>query len=252
MSKVLDIYNFLNQNIPFETQEEWDNSGLLVGNFNVEVSKIAVCLDVTHDTLSKAIEFGADLIVSHHPVIWDPLKSISFETPVSRAISNGISIISAHTNWDVASGGVNDILAKRAGLKNVRPELDGMVRVGELDSEINSKEYAKALAKVLNDENNSNTGVRISEEKQIKSVAVCGGSGGSFLPELLPLKVDALLTGDAKHSDFIFARDNGIVLIAAGHYETETIAMPVLLEKIKVSFPEIEFMYIESNPIEYI
>ena len=104
MVTVSDVFDFINQIAPFETQESWDNSGLLIGSRTSVVRKIAVCLDVTNDTVSKAHDFGADLLVSHHPVIWDPLKSVLSDSPVFRAIQNGMSIVSAHTNWDFADG----------------------------------------------------------------------------------------------------------------------------------------------------
>ena len=119
MVTVSDVFDFINQIAPFETQESWDNSGLLIGSRTSAVRKIAVCLDVTNDTVSKAHDFKADLLVSHHPVIWDPLKSVLSDSPVFRAIQNGMSIVSAHTNWDFADGGVNDVLAALLGLSDV-------------------------------------------------------------------------------------------------------------------------------------
>ena len=117
---VRDIYEFIDSIAPFRTQESWDNSGFLVGDVSKEVTKVAVCLDVTHDTLQKAADFGADLLVSHHPVIFHPMKGLREQTPgteaiVYDAIRKDIAVLSAHTCWDLAEGGVNDVLAKLVG-----------------------------------------------------------------------------------------------------------------------------------------
>lgn len=249
--KVSDVFEFIHSIAPFDTQAVWDNSGLLIGGRENEVNKVAVCLDVTDDTVTQAIDFGADLIVSHHPVIWDPLKSIDFNTPIGKAVRNGISIISAHTNWDLAQGGVNDVLASLLGLADVRviseEGEDAILRVGDLKTSVPAEEFAEVIADSLG------TVVRVANPaKMIKTVAVCGGSGASFLSSLRDKEVDALVTGDAKHNDYLDAVAMDIALFAAGHYETETVSMPVLLELLKKEFQSLEYKYIESVPVVYI
>lgn len=249
--KVSDIFEFIHSIAPFDTQAVWDNSGLLIGGKDNVVNKIAVCLDVTDDTVSQAIDFGADLIVSHHPVIWDPLKSVDFDTPVGRAIRNGVSIISAHTNWDLAQGGVNDVLANLLGFADVKPLAEegeeAMLRVGKLKTSVPAEEFAEVVSTALD------TVVRVANPaKMIQTVAVCGGSGASFLPTLPAYKVDALVTGDAKHNDYLDAVSLDIALLAAGHYETETVSMPVLMELLTKEFENLDYKYIESVPAIYI
>lgn len=251
MATVADIFNFINTIAPFETQESWDNSGFLVGNKDADVKKIAVCLDVTNATLDAAFEFGADLVVSHHPVIWDPLKSVHSGSPVFRAIENGKSIICAHTNWDFADAGVNDVLATLLGFRDIhrlRDEGDlSMPRVGELKSPVPANEFAEIVAETLD------TVVRVSmPDKMIKTVAVCGGAGASFMGDIAADGIDAYVTGDAKHNDFLDSVDLGISLLAAGHYETETVSMPVLMNLLKKEFPDMEYKYIESSPCCYV
>lgn len=251
MIKVSDIFDFINSIAPFETQETWDNSGMLIGDGAAPVKKIAVCLDVTNDTLDKAFDFGADLVVSHHPIIWDPLKSVPFDSPVGRAIKNGTSIISAHTNWDFADAGVNDVLATVIGLSDIHRITDegdlAMPRVGTLKVPVPANEFAKVVAEALD------TVVRVSSpEKMIKTVAVCGGAGASFMNDIAKSGADAYVTGDAKHNDFLDATDLHISLLAAGHYETETVSMPVLMKLLKNEFPDIEYKYIESAPVFYV
>ncbi len=254
---VKQVYDFLDSIAPFDTQEDWDNSGFLVGDAQKEVKKVAVCLDVTHDTLEQAEAFGADLLVSHHPVIFHPVKGLREQTPgtesiVYAAVKKDIAVLSAHTCWDMAEGGVNDVLATLLGLEDIEgilPDENGnaMLRKGTLKTAVPAEEYAEVVAETLG------TVVRLTQpEKMIQTVAVCGGSGASFLPALVGTGVDAFVTGDAKHNDFLDAIDDDIVLLAAGHYETETVSMPVLLELLKQEFPEVEYTYLESSPVVYI
>lgn len=254
---VKDIYHFIDSIAPFDTQESWDNSGFLVGDVEKEVRKVAVCLDVTHDTLSQAASFGADLLVSHHPVIFHPMKGMREQTPgtesiVYDAIRKDIAVLSAHTCWDMAEGGVNDVLATLCGLEDIEgivPDDNGncMLRKGTLKTAVPAEEYAEIVSEALG------TVVRLTlPEKMIRTVAVCGGSGASFLPDLAGGDIDAFLTGDAKHNDFLDSIDYDISLLAAGHYETETVSMPVLLELLKQEFPEVDYTYLESTPVVYI
>lgn len=249
---VKDIYGFLDEMAPFRNQESWDNSGFLVGDPEKTVEKIAVALDVTEDTLEKAAEWGADLLVSHHPVIFNPIKNVLAGSPVYIALKHNISIISAHTSFDVAEGGVSDVLATITGLTEIEPLLSdengvALMRKGRLRKRIQAKDFAEIVSCALD------TVVRVSlPEKEIETVAVCGGAGASLLPEIRNEGIDAFLTGDGKHNDFLDATEMGISLLAAGHYETETVAMPVLKNLLKQEFPEIEYLYIESPPLIYI
>ncbi|MBQ3051342.1 MAG: Nif3-like dinuclear metal center hexameric protein [Clostridia bacterium] len=254
---VRDIYTFIDSIAPFDTQESWDNSGFLVGDVSKEVKKVAVCLDVTHDTLAQAADFGADLLVSHHPVIFHAMKGMREQTPgtesiVYDAVRRDIAVLSAHTCWDLAEGGVNDVLATLVGLEDIEgivPDENGncMVRKGTLKTAVPAEEYAEIVSEALG------TLVRMTlPEKMVRTVAVCGGAGASFLPDLANEDIDAYITGDAKHNDFLDSIDYDISLLAAGHYETETVSMPVLLELLKQEFSDLEYKYLKSSPVVYI
>ena len=250
MVTVKDIYDFINSFAPFETQEIWDNSGMLIGDILKEVKTVAVCLDITPDTIQNAKTNGADLIVSHHPVIFNPISKAIKGDPVYELIEADLCAICAHTNLDIAQGGVNDVLAHILELEDISvlKSSDGaeMLRVGKT-KKCTPQDFAKHVASKLK------TTVRIAKGgKDIETIAVCGGSGCSFIPDILAADIDAFITGDAKHNDFLDASDHGLTLIAAGHYETENPAMPVLAQCIKSEFSELNIIYIDSAPAEYI
>lgn len=245
------IYDFLNQVAPFDTQLEFDNSGLLVGDRSREITRAIFCLDVTEKAIAEAEEFGAELIISHHPVIFDPLVFVPTKSIVAKAIRKRLTVICAHTNWDAADGGVSEVLATLLGLTNVRRLADegeeAMLFVGELPVAMTARDFAELASEALD------TVVSVSlPDKELHTVAVCGGAGGSFWTSLIGKDVDALLTGEVKHHDFLDAKLEDISLLAAGHYETETISMPVLMNLVKQEFSTLECKYIEETPVEYI
>ena len=172
MSKVLDFYKFIDKIAPFETQESWDNSGFLVGDGDKSVKKVLLALDVTEPVLNEAEQIGAELIISHHPVIFGALKEIHPKNIAFLAAQKGIAIISAHTCLDIADGGVNDCLAAALELKNIVKVDDGegLMRIGELSKELTCEEFVKYVAEKINV-----GGIKYSpNEKMIKKVAVCG------------------------------------------------------------------------------
>lgn len=231
MATVIDIYNYIDSFAPFSTQAEWDNSGLLVGNENSVVNKIIFALDVTSDVIEQAKNVGADLIVTHHPVIFKPVSNVLNNSLIYKLIENNISIICAHTNYDKAIGGVNDILCKTINVADYEKIDDTFLNIATLDSTYTTEEFANHLKVKLNG------AVRYNNlNKNISKVAVCSGSGSDYLSLAKELQCDALLTGDASHHSFLDADEMGIVLFAAGHFETEMIAIEPLLNKIKNVF----------------
>lgn len=245
---VKDIYNFLDSIAPFNQQCEWDNSGMLVGENDKEVKKIALVLDITAEAVKKAAEIGADLIISHHPVIFRAVKTFTDNDPAFLIAKNGISAICAHTSLDCADGGVNDVLAASLGFESVSPlPVDGeaaMVRFAETDTD------ADTLAKLICEK--LGTGVRIADSgKKIKKVAFCGGGGGCFIEAVAESGCDAYITGDVSHHEFLNALALGLTVIAAGHFETENPVISVLEEKIRKNFAVETEIIPQDSPVKY-
>lgn len=244
MAKVKDFYGYLNSIAPFETQEDWDNSGMLVGDMNAEVKKAAVVLDITHEEIKKAKAIGADLIISHHPVIFNPIKSVTKGSVPYELVASSINALCCHTPLDIADGGTNDSLAKLLGIEVTRAD-DPILRLGTVEP-TTAQELAGKIANTLN------TKVRYADAgKTIKKIAICTGAGCSLIEAAG--EIDAFITGDASHHNFLDCVQAGITLIAAGHYETEIIVVPVLVKKLQAQFPDIEIIDIkQENPIKFI
>lgn len=244
MTKVKDFYGYLNSIAPFETQEDWDNSGMLVGDMDAEVKKVAVVLDITHEEIKKAKAIGADLIISHHPVIFNPIKSVTRGSVPYELVASSINALCCHTPLDIADGGTNDSLAELLGIEVTRTE-DPILRLGTVEP-TTAENLAGKIAKTLN------TKVRYADAgRKIEKIAICTGAGCSLIEAAG--EIDAFITGDASHHNFLDCIQAGITLIAAGHYETEIVVVPVLVKKLQAQFPDIEIIDIkQENPIKFI
>lgn len=244
MTKVKDFYGYLNSIAPFETQEDWDNSGMLVGDMDAEVKKVAVVLDITHEEIKKAKAIGADLIISHHPVIFNPIKSVTRGSVPYELVASSINALCCHTPLDIADGGTNDSLAELLGIEVTRTE-DPILRLGTVEP-TTAENLAGKIAKTLN------TKVRYADAgRKIEKIAICTGAGCSLIEAAG--EIDAFITGDASHHNFLDCIQAGITLIAAGHYETEIVVVPVLVKKMQAQFPDIEIIDIkQENPIKFI
>lgn len=250
MPTVREIYEYINSFAPFSSQESWDNSGLLLGDPDKQVKTVAVVLDATKKTVEAAKKAQADMIVTHHPVIFSALKKITAGSVVYDLLTSGISVVSAHTCWDSAKGGVNDTLAALLGFEKVQPlELDEtatpMARIAEVEP-MTGEELALLVKEKLG------CNLRLADAgKTITKVALCGGSASSLVYEAIG-KADAFITGDLSHHVFLDAADSGMTVIAAGHFETENPSMKPLAEKLKEKFKDIDFVLIEQeNPVKY-
>lgn len=235
---VKEIYEILKSIAPEELALSYDNVGLLVGDGESKVSKVLVSLDCTPAAVSVAAEQGAELIISHHPVIFDPLKSVTAGDVVYECLKHGISVLSAHTNLDSANSGVNHHLAKALGLKNVSVITDDenfSFRKGELADEMSADGLARYVKSRLGGV------VRYTDGgKMIKTVAVCGGSGGSLL-KLAMKNADAFITADVKHNVLIEAAKENFSIFDAGHFHTENVIVEPLTEELKALAPTVSF-----------
>lgn len=219
MLTVQQVLDFINERAPFETQVAYDNSGLLVGDPAAEVRGIHVALDVTNLVIDEAIENGANLIVTHHPMMFSPIKRLvetDYEARLlCRLIRSGISLIAAHTNLDQAPGGINDVLAEAIGLTNVTGE--GFLRVGTLPKPMPAAALAASISLRLGDV------VRVMGDgtRIVTSVGMCSGSGSDEWQAAAAMGAEAFLTGEVKHHHALAAADSGVVLLEAGHHATE-------------------------------
>ena len=237
MSTVKDIYSFLDSIAPFSTSAPWDNTGLLVGDENKNVKKVMISLDVTDDVIDQATKEKVDLVITHHPVIFDPVKSVTSDTLLYKAISSGLSFISSHTCLDIAKDGVNDCLANAVGIKNIESiEEDVFLKLGEIEEKSEDEFVA-----ILKDKLSCNV-LYNSTGNKIKKVAFCSGSGGDLWELAKKIEADALLTGEAKYHEFLDASFNNISIFACGHFETEVVVIDMLREKLEKEFKTIKFL----------
>ena len=148
MPKAKEIYEYIDSFAPFCKQEEWDNSGFLIGDENVEVKSVLLALDCTNEVLEYAKKSGCELVITHHPIIFGALKQVKFGSEVYTAVNNGLSVICAHTSYDVAEGGVSDILAKTLSAENTVKSPSGILTVGEIEK-TTVGEYVRLVGRAL-------------------------------------------------------------------------------------------------------
>lgn len=222
--KVYQITEILEKIAPLEIAEEWDNVGLIIGDKNKDVKKLLVALDINTEILKQAVDLGVDMIVVHHPLIFKPINRIN-DSILLSLIQNNIAVYASHTNLDNSEPGVNSVLADVLLLKNVSRE--GMLAIGEIN-ETSAFDFIAFVKKQLKVE-----AVRASNyelNKKIKKVAVLGGSGGDFVQQVANLKCDAFVTGEASYHDAQLAYENDLLLISAGHFETENPVVDMLTQ----------------------
>ena len=249
MILVNDVLEYLWQIAPEEGKEPWDNVGHLVGRSGGAVTKILVALDVTMPVIREAEERGAELIVSHHPLIWDTYKHVTDrvfqQEKVLTLIENKIAAICMHTNLDEAEDGVDDTLVQTLGLTALSPLAEGRVgHICQLPEPMELQDFL-ALAK---DKLHAN-GLRYCDGgRPVQRIATGCGSCGEYLAWAVKAGCDTFLTGDVKYNYFIDALGQGINLIDAGHYPTENPIVEKLADKLRQRFPELEILVSERLP----
>lgn len=242
---------YLNELAPVSLKLDFDNVGLLVGDRESQVSRCLVSLDITDEVIAEAENFGAQLIVSHHPVIFDGLKRVTADDLAGRKIIAlirvGMSAICMHTNLDIAQGGVNDALASALGAAPVSAlepvEAVGCGRICEYENPIDFVSFLKLCRSSLNA-----NGLRYhSAGRPVKRLALMGGSGGSSLRTAVKAGCDTYVTADIKYNVFLDAKELGINLIDADHFCTENVVVPVLQARLKERFPDVLFRVSECH-----
>ena len=238
---------------PIALQESWDNCGFSVGNPSGKVSKALVALDCTEEVMDEAIEEGCDIIITHHPLIFKGVKSITPDNIVGRiitkALKNDIAIYAAHTNMDKASEGVSALMADRLDLKDTEPLTDELLGlVGNLSSPMSGKEFIQFVKERFSLER-----VRVSQpiDGQISRVAVCGGSGHSFIGNAMGKGAQVYITGDITYHQFYC--EKGFMIMDIGHYCSEYDVVSLFANILCKNFPN--FAVLKSrrnnNPIYY-
>ena len=236
---VSDIERLIGEIAPFELAEEWDNVGLLFGRRNAEVTRVVVALDLTQAAVDKAKALGAQMIVTHHPIMFGAVKRVTDETREGRLMLDmgqaGISHAAAHTNLDAAQGGVNDTLMRVMGAENVRGE--GFVRVGDVPEGTTFGQLCARAQKKLH------AAVRAfgNAEMPVHALGCCSGAGGSEIGEALALGADCFITGEVRHHEALDALDRGCCIIEAGHFETENPVCEVLADALQKAADALQY-----------
>lgn len=248
---------------PSSLAEDWDNVGLLCGRAEKEVSRVLVALDPFEDVCREARERGAELVVTHHPLIFTPLRAATGRDAVGRCLlylaRHDIAAINAHTNLDCAVGGVNDMLARAIGLSSVRVigaektdaqgRICGLLRAGSTE-ETSLAAFAAHVKAALGCE-----GLRYADAgKAVRRVAVGGGACGGELADVAEAGCDTFVTADVKYNQFWDARALGVNLIDAGHFETENPVCGAMAAYLREKFPRLAVMLSEkhADPIKFL
>lgn len=270
MPKLQEIINCIESIAPLEYQENYDNSGLTLGNIETEIKGILISLDINESVIDEAIKKEFNLIIAHHPVIFQAIKKISNQNNTGKcllkAINNNIAIYIAHTNLDNVLYGVSGYMAKTLNLENIsilkeKKKIDslspknldltkiGAGIIGELQKSIPGIEFLTYIKNVL--------GLKFIKHstitnKKLKRVAICGGSGSEVIPEAISKKADVIITADVKYHTF-FDMGSEIFIADIGHYESEVHTKKLLSSILSQSFIDTEILEsnVNTNPVFY-
>ncbi len=247
--KIKEICEFLNQKAPESLALDFDNVGLLVGKDDREVTKILFCLDCDEFVVKEANEKGAELIVTHHPIIFNPLKSVTDKTPVERAvlfaIEEKIAIYSMHTNLDAVKGGLNDYFFKMLGITSQKPLCDDFTgRIVTLKKTITVNDLVNKIKDAFNLKFVRTTA---KKDREIQTIALCTGAGGFVYKDALNKGADVFITGDTKHSDTRDAHFSGMDIIEISHYDSEKISAYLVKKWVDEKFTDKIETFISSS-----
>lgn len=258
--KVRDITSAIEEFAPLSIQENWDNSGLIVGSQDDEVHQILFGFDCTTELIDEAVECGADMVVAHHPLIFKGIKRLDPADPaalaVIKAVRAGVAVYAAHTTADKVISGVSGAMAARLGLENVQildedGEGTGFGTIGNFPSPMSAEE---AVAYVK--EKFSLKVARCSRliDGPVSKVAMCGGSGSSLIGAAVKAGAQLFITGDVSYHNFFTVND--FMIMDVGHFESEVDIVDILFSLIRKKFPNfavrISSRLAGSNPVLYL
>ena len=226
MEKVSKIIKKIAEFAPRETMQKWDNSGWQINLGIEDTNRILLALDVTNSTVDEAINKKCDMIISHHPVFFNPIKEI--DSPyIIKAIQNNIQVYSAHTNLDIAQGGVSEYLAEKCGFTDLDTAFE-FIKYKKFNEEKNFSKLAATLKTIF-----SLPSIRVvnSHRKSYSSIAFCSGSGAEYIQELEKIGIDVFITGDLKHHQALSAKD--MTIIDLGHFQSERFVVDIFKNMLK-------------------
>lgn len=247
--KIKEIFDYINEFAPFCSALSFDNCGLIIGDMNKCVEKIGVCLDITDEAVDFAKQNGIGLIICHHPVIFNPLKSVLSDSVTYKLIENGISVIAAHTNLDMAKNGVCETLCDKIDAKILKeaylPEFPNspLGRIAELENEFSPIDFAKFIKENLNCPD-----VRFCGDNKVKKIGIFNGAGADLIPFAVENGADSVLTSEVKQHEWIWAKHHNINVFDAGHFCTENVIVEKLTQMINYKFGSIAVKIEQSCP----
>ncbi|MDD6043496.1 MAG: Nif3-like dinuclear metal center hexameric protein [Eubacteriaceae bacterium] len=249
--KKRDLVKVIQSFCPDYLAEEWDNCGFQIDNDREDVDRILVALEITDDVISEALENKADMIITHHPMLFLPIRNIDVKTIpgsyISKLIKGGISVYSCHTSFDKAENGNNDYIGRILDLENVRPfdKDNGFCRKGETPFETTFAEFVYQVADAFQiDEKHFRY---VGDKKRIiNSIGWCSGSGAEFIDDAVREGCDLYITGDLKYHDAVAAKEKGICVLDAGHYGTEKIFVENMAELLQCRLRDEKVEIIQS------
>ena len=263
------LLSILDTIAPFAMAEPWDNVGLMVGDPDQQVNGILIGLDPTEALIQEALSQNLNTILTHHPLIFHPLKTIPSIAPMGRmlktALSHNLTLIACHSNLDLVAAGVSNALAEKLDLRNTKPltgqepaaqeQTPGFGKIGTLPAPLSSDQFLSHLLTAL-----AAPGIQIagSLPETIHTVALCGGSGSDLAETARSMGAQVYITGEVKHSVARWTEDAGFCVIDAGHYPTENLIVPVLAETLKKSCaargftPTITTTAQQGNPMQWV
>ncbi len=236
--KLKDVVKILEKKFPLKNAEEWDNVGLLIGDYNAEIKKIQFSLDATLESIENAKKNNVDLIITHHPIIFKSIKSLREQEllgkKIRELIKNDINVYTLHTNLDATRDGLNDYVLKKLNIENSKilskmtGEDAGIGRIFSLEKKVSLKDYIDFLKEKLKIKNLRF--INKDLDKEIKKIAIINGSAMKYWREAKKEKVDLFITGDVTYHDGLDALENHLNVIDFGHYESEKFFYDIILE----------------------